>query len=243
MKTTKNLIAICLIALFSVNLSQAQTADEVLNKYWEAVGGKTKWKELKSMVMTGKASQMGQDFPYTVYTKSPNKMKVSVSFQGKEIIPQAFDGDVAWGTNFMTMQTEKKSDEETKEMKEEAEFEPKFLDYAQKGHKVALEGKETIDGTECYKIKLTQKDGDLEYHFFDTDSNALIMSRSFGKTGQMKGIEIESYFSDYKEINGLMIPHSQQQKIKGQLQSTLTLESVKLNENIDDKVFTMPAGK
>ncbi|MCU0447146.1 MAG: outer membrane lipoprotein-sorting protein [Microscillaceae bacterium] len=241
MKTIKNLLAICLIALLSATYAQAQTADEIINKYIDAIGGKAKWKALKSMTQTGKAPSPQGDIPFLVQAKAPNKLKVTATFQGKEMVFQCFDGKEFWGVNFMNMQAEKKSAEETKEMQDEAEFESKLLDYASKGHKISLEGKETIDGTECFKIKMVEKDGDNAYYFFDTDNYVLIMTRTYGKSGQMKGMEIESYLSDYKEVEGMMMPHSTEQKIKGQTISKILADTIKINEAIDDKIFAFPA--
>lgn len=230
------------VALFG-NFAQAQNADEIINKYVEVIGGKDKWKKVTSMVQTGKFPQGGMEFPFTAYSKTPNKSKVVVSFQGKEIVARAFDGKEAWGTNFMNMQQEKKNEEETKEMAKE-EFEPKLIDYASKGHKAELAGKETIEGSECHKLKFTEKDGEIAYYFFDSENFALIMVRSLAKSGPIKGQELETFFSDYKDVgNGLMVPHLVESKYKGQTAQKIIIENVKLDESIDDKNFTFPGGK
>jgi hypothetical protein len=241
MKTVKNLLVICLITLLSATYTQAQTADEVLNKYWDAVGGKAKWKALKSMTQIGKAPSPQGEFPITIYSKAPNKTKIEVSVQGKTMVIQAFDGKDAWNSQNMNMEAVKMNEEQTKEIKDGADFEPKFMDYAAKGHKVTLEGKETLDGTECFKVKLTKKDGTLEYYFFDTENYAMIVVRSYINSGPSKGTEIDTYLSDYKDVNGLMMPFSIEQKLKGQTVFKIALDTIKVDEAIDDKVFAMPA--
>jgi hypothetical protein len=241
MKTVKNLLAICLIALLSATYAQAQTADEVLNKYWEAMGGKAKWKALKSMVQIGKAPTPQGEFPITIYSKAPNKTKIEIAVQGKTMVLQSFDGKDAWNSQNMNMEAVKMNEEQAKELKDGADFEPKFMDYATKGHTIALEGKETLDGTECFKVKLTKKDGTLEYYFFDTENYAMIVMRTYINAGPAKGTEIDTYLSDYKEVNSLMMPFSIEQKVKGQTAFKIILDTIKVDENIDDKVFAMPA--
>jgi hypothetical protein len=90
-----------------------------------------------------------------------------------------FDGEVLWGHNFMTMKAEKSDSEATENMKREADdFPGPFIHMEKKGYKAELLGKETVEGTECFKIKLTKKtqliDGEevdnVEFYFFDTEN-------------------------------------------------------------------------
>jgi hypothetical protein len=192
MKTLKSiaLTAILSLAAWSV---QAQTVDEVIDKYFENTGGKAKWAALKSIKISGKAKAQGMEIPLTIVQEQGGKQKVSINFQGKEITQVAFDGSNAWTTNFQTMKAEKMEAEETENMKINgaSDFPDPFLGYKDKGYKAELEGKETIEGTECFKVKLTKKpikvDGksedEVSYYFFDTQNFVPIMSRTTGKKG------------------------------------------------------------
>jgi len=154
-KTIKLLLASALT--FAVTFVQAQTAEEIVNKYIEVTGGAAKWAELKSVKMTAKGKQGGMEFPITSLQKAPNLMKQSVSFQGKEITMSAFDGKETWKTNFMTMKAEKGEAEDSENAAKSLDFPDPFLDYKSKGYSIALEGEEKVEGTDCYKIKLTKK--------------------------------------------------------------------------------------
>jgi len=242
-----------LLTLFVCLLSAgayAQSVDEIVDKYFAQIGGKDKWKALKSMKSTGKIKTQGMELPVVVYASSPNKMKMVINFQGKEIVQQAFDGQTGWSTNFMTMKPEKMEGEDSENMKEEAQMEDPFLDYKAKGFKAELEGKETIEGTECHKIKLTRKpvkvDGKSEenvsYYFFSVADNVPIMRRSVGKKGQMKGVTTEEYMSDYQEMNGIFVPMTLTIKMNGQTAASLALEKVETNLTIDEKSFAFPQG-
>ncbi|OJJ18648.1 hypothetical protein BKI52_23860 [marine bacterium AO1-C] len=235
MKKQLTLLATLFLLITSFGI-QAQSVDKIIDGYFEIIGGKDKFRKMKAMVMEGTAQSPQGELQIKMYNQRPNKSKLEVTLQDKTFVVQAFDGKNAWGTNFMTQKSEKKSDEVAKEMASEA-FEPFYLDYKKKGHKIELEGTEEIDGTECYKLKGTKKDGKVQYLFFDKESNALIMTRVTSTTGPMKGQQIDAYVADYKEVDGIMMPHSLTRSIGGQ-KSTLTINKITINPKLEDKVFT-----
>lgn len=226
------------------------THDEIINKYLTQTGGKDKWMALQTVKTTGKAKVQGMDLPIVMYQKAPNKMKLAINIQGKEIIQPAFDGTTAWSTNFMTMKPEKMTTEQSDNMKDEAMLQDPFIDYKGKGYKVELEGKETIEGTECHKIKLTRKpikvegkdEENVTYYFFSVADNVPILTRSTIKQGQAKGMTQETSMSDYQEVNGLFMPFTITQKMNGQAVFSMTAEKIETNVAIDDKTFAYPEG-
>ena len=245
-KTIKLLFASVLT--FAATFAQAQTAEEIVNKYIEVTGGAAKWAELKSVKMTAKGKQGGMEFPITSLQKAPNLMKQSVSFQGKEITMSAFDGKVTWKTNFMTMKAEKGEAEDSENAAKSMDFPDPFLNYKAKGYSIALEGEEKVEGTDCYKIKLTKKpikvDGkeeeDFSYYFFDKENGVVIMNRSVMKKGPGKDQAIETLMSDYQEVNGLFFPFTVSQKMNGQVVFSMAIEKLEMNVAIDNKEFAFP---
>lgn len=225
---------VCAIAI------QAQDVDAILTKYFANTGGVEKWKALKSTKMEGTASMQGFDLPGTIYGKAPNMMRQEFSVQGKSIV-QAYDGTTAWMINPFAggEEPQKMTADDAQEMTSQ-KFESELIDYKTKGHSVVLEGKETIDGTETYKLKLTKKEGDVEYYFFDTEANVPIMMRSAVKTGPAKGQFTETYMSDYQEVEGLMFPFFIETKLAGQTFQKITIKTVKLNEPLEDTFFAFP---
>jgi hypothetical protein len=245
----KSLILSAFVMLFAM-VAQAQTAEEIIEKYLKAIGGKEKMSALKSVKMTAKGKDSrGMEFPATIIQTADGKQKISFIFQGKEIVQPAFDGTTGWNTNFMTMKAEKMETEDAENMKRESgDFPDPFLNYAKKGYKIALEGKEKVEGTECFKIKLTKKtmlvDGKEEenvvYYFFDTENFVPLLSQTTGKKGQAKGAKIETVYSDYQEVNGIYFPFSISQKFNGQVGFTMVVEKVELDVAVDAKEFAFP---
>ena len=128
MKMTR-LFLVAIMACFSFATAQAQTVDEIVDKYLAQIGGKDKWMAVQSMKMTGKAKAQGMEIPVTMYTKAPNKMKMVIAIQGKELVQPAFDGTTAWSTSFMTMKPEKMTSEQSENMKDAAQIQDPFINY------------------------------------------------------------------------------------------------------------------
>ncbi len=231
----------CALFLFTTT-SNAQdvSVDEIVDTYFENIGGKDAWRDIKSMKMTGEGVQMGMKFPVTMINKEPNLTRLDVSVQGMTLT-QAFDGDVSWGTNPFAGQTEptKLSDEESAEAAKE-NFQDDLLDYKEKGYTLTMEGKDEYEGSEVYKLKLTREDGDERIYFFDTELYIPIAMRMTVQSGQMKGQVIDAVSSDFQEVDGVMVPFSFIQKVGGQTMLEFIASEVELNAPIADEEFAFP---
>lgn len=250
MTNLKKLFLFILLPFFG-QLAMAQTADDIINKYFDQTGGKDAWSKLVSMKSTGKIKSQGMEFPAVILAK-PNKQKLSMTFQGLTFVQPAFDGTTGWQTNGMTMKAEKMEAEESEITKQEvADFPDPFLRYKERGYTVELQGSETVEGTDCYKIKLTKKPIMIEgkeeenatTYFFDKENFVPILTRSTIKKGPAKGKSMESAMSDYQEVNGVMMPFTMDQKFEGQTQASISIEKIELNIDIDDKEFAFPEGQ
>ena len=157
MKTIKLLlIALTVTAFTQVN---AQTADEIVANYFENTGGLENWDKLEGIKMSAKLNQGGMEIPIEIVQLKNGKQMTVVNFQGLEIKQGVFDGEVLWSTNFQTQKAEKSDKESTDNMKIQAmDFPDVFYNYKEKGYTIELLGKEDLDGTETFKVKIIKKD-------------------------------------------------------------------------------------
>ncbi len=241
-----SLLLVVFLASFALN---AQTADEILDTYFENIGGKEKLKALKGIKITAEVNQ-GMIIPLEIYRLAGGKEMTSVSLQGKTIKQGVFDGETLWSTNFMTQKAEKSTAEATANHKLSInDFPDPFLDYKEKGYSVELMGKETIDGAETFKIKLTQKPKTFEgvkvdnitYYFFDTENFVPIATQQEVMSGQGKGMISELTFSDYQEVDGIYFAFSMTMGVKGQAGAqAITIKKIEINPEIADSEFEFP---
>ena len=231
--------------LVCVCFATAVMADELsdlLAKHYEASGGLERIKAVKTIRMTGKMNMQGMEAPFTVWAMRPGKVRIEFSLQGMTGI-QATDGQTAWQIMPFMGKTEAEpmSEDEAKELNEQADIDGVLVDWKEKGHQVELAGMEDVEGTSCYKIKVITKNGDERYIYIDAEY--FLQIRSEGKR-KMQGTEVETFtsFGDFKDEGGLMMPHVMESGIKGtEFKQTLTFETVELNPAVDPSMFTMPA--
>ncbi|MEO1487003.1 MAG: outer membrane lipoprotein-sorting protein [Bacteroidota bacterium] len=241
-------IALLFIVCASMSL-QAQTADEILDNYFENIGGKETLNSLNGMKMKGVGKQQNFEFPIEIVQMKDGRQYFSADIQGKQLKQQVFDGTVLWSTNFMTMKAEKSDAEQTANFKLNTnDFPDSFMDYKEKGYTVELLGKETMDGAETFKIKLVKEpvtvDGkeedDISFYYFDTENFVPIVVESKITSGPAKGKTAKSTMSDYQEVDGIYFPFSTSQYIDGNLVFTMEMENMELNPEVDNAVFAFP---
>jgi hypothetical protein len=247
MKSLMSILVVFLMTGFTT--VQAQSADEILDTYFENTGGKDAWRAVEGMRMTAKINQGGMEIPLEIVRLKDGRQMTVITFQGQELKQGVYDGEVLWSTNMMTQKAEK-SDAETTEIfkKEINDFPDAFLDYQKKGYEVEFMGKEDLNGTETFKLKLTKEpltiDGeeveDVSYYFFETDNYVPIAVQQEIKQGEAKGVIAETTFSDYQEVDGLYMPFTMTQGIKGQGGQPITMDTIELNPTVDDSEFVYP---
>jgi outer membrane lipoprotein-sorting protein len=242
MTRTPLLTALAAATLLATAAS-AQTVDEIIAKHVAARGGMAKLEAVKTMRMTGTMSVgPGIEAPFTLEMKRPNSMRAEFTLQGQTGV-QAYDGTTAW----MVMPFMGKKDpealpaEEAKTIAEQADFDGVLVNYKAKGHTVELAGKEAVEGTDAYKLKVTLKNGDVRYIFLDAEYFLEIRTEG-SRTMRGTPIDFESSTGDYKDVEGLMLPHSIESGAKGMPQrQKMTISKIELNPAIEDARFTMPA--
>jgi len=243
----KNLHLTALIFILVTAICHAQTVDEIISKNIEARGGLDKIKAVKSqkIVATGVTSQQGtqMEFPAVIYNKRPDFYRMDVEIYGMNMI-RAYDGKMAWQIfPFMgDPDPGEMSGDEAKYVAAEADFDGPLVDYKKKGHVIKLLGKEDMEGTEVYKLEVTLKDGTVRYYYLDAEFYIeLKITGTVTEMGQT--FNSETFLSDYKEVNGLMIAHSIEVKANGVLSNQVNIDSVLFNVEVDDTFFKMPPKK
>lgn len=218
----------------------AQTADDVIAKYVAARGGLDKMKAVQSLDITIKANQQGMDFPGEMRMKRPERMRLELTIQGKTMV-QAYDGKTAWMIMpFMgSPDPQPMSADDAKDIVEQADIDGPMVDYKAKGNAVELIGKDDVDGSPAYKLKVTLKNGDISYIYIDTETGLEVRDTSKRKQ-QGSEIEVDTYLSNYKAVAGVLYAFSIENKVQGKSVGQFTIEDIKVNTPIDDGIFGMP---
>ena len=247
MKKLNYLLLTAFVLMNSISFN-AQTADEIIENYIEKIGGAENWQNVKAIKMNAIINQMGMEIPIEM-VQSGNKMYTKITIQGQEIKQGVFDGETLWSTNFITMKAEKSNQEAVDKVKNElVEFPNPFLNYKEKGFSLELMGREIVDGSDAFKIKLIKKPmiidenevPNVSVYYFDSKKFFPIMVREEVMSGPAKGMIMESKMSNFQEVEGLYLPFSMTQGVKDQPSQPIKYNSIKLNPDIDESEFKFP---
>ncbi|MGO8983372.1 MAG: hypothetical protein ACLPHI_16885 [Terriglobales bacterium] len=220
----------------------AETADEIIAKNVQARGGADKLASVKTIKATATlALGPGIEAPGLLIQKRADMARLEFTIQGLTAV-QAYDGKNAWQIMPFTgkKDPEMMSADEAKDIQEMADIDGPLMDYKSKGNQVELLGKDKIEGTDAYKLKVTLKNGDVQTIYIDADS-FLDIKEETKRTVRGTEQDVESSLGDYKEVNGILFPFAVESGIKGSPQKQkLTISKIELNLPEDDSIFKMP---
>lgn len=228
------------ILILSAVSAQAQTADEVIAKYNAAMGGLEAFTKVTSAKFTGSATTQGMVLPMTVQIVNGKAMRADIEVMGQTIV-NVYNNGTGWKINPYAgaESATEVSGAELLTFKNQASIANNLMDYKNRGHKVELLGQETVEGIKTYKLKLTNKDDNKEtFYFINVADNMLIKAIS-KRDIQGQEYDVESYYSDIKDVNGLKFAMHSEQKIEGQTFQEVKYEKIELNVPVDEKIFKM----
>ena len=235
------LFSVCLLA--AATFCKAQTVDEVIAKYIDVMGGKDKLNSIQSLHMVGISTGRDGNEVTTDIWKVHNKLFRRETNFGMGSMKTLITENGGWQTNFRSGGVfEPMQEQMLNSQKYEMDCAGPLVDYAAKGHKAELLGKEIIDGKESHKIKLTTKEGRELTYYIDAATNYItrmsFKGRGRGGPGGSGGeeVEIAVNYSNYdKTTDGYTFPFSQ--TMTGGFGAAMTFEKIEVNPEVDDKLY------
>ena len=214
---------------FNKPIPEGTTVTTIMNDYIEAIGGDKVVSKVKTIMTTFEMTISGAPFKPTGITKSmsPNKELTEISAPGMGVImKQVFDGKSGYAEQ-QGMKNSMPENEIEKKKNEKNLFPETYLD----PEKLTLINLSTLNGSYAYKIMT----GDNSYRYYDAKSHLLLrIEESREAQGQMMTSTTD--FSDYKSVNGLLMPYKTELSIGPQIIS-YTANKIKINEGVKKKDF------
>jgi outer membrane lipoprotein-sorting protein len=188
-----------------------------------------------TMVLMGGAMEA----PITIMQKRPAKARVEFTVQGMQGV-QAYDGETAWiQMPFLgSPDPEPAPAEMVSQMKEQADIDGPLVGWQDEGHTLELVGKEDVDGTETFKVKVTHSSGEVSHYYLDSEYYLPIKVTAV-RNVQGAESEITTILGAYKEVQGLILPFSIEVTSPMGPQ-VISFETIEVNVSLDDGIFAMP---
>ena len=228
-------LTLLLVTSIAFSASYAQTADEIISKHLDAIGGVDAWRKVTSIREEGTLIAQGAEVNIvrTVLHQKGSRQDISVAgMNGYSIITPIA------GWNFMPFQgqtaPEPLTDEDINEGQPELDAQDELVDYIEKGSSVELVGKDDVDGTECFKLVLTFKSGKTESLFLDPKSYHIIRQIAKQKANGQE-MEITTNLSNYQKLpEGIVVAMSISLPF-----GELNVKKVEVNKPVDEAIFKL----
>ena len=230
-------LAIAAAALVLSVPAYAQTVDDIVAKNLEAKGGVQRLRETTSVRLTGVVTLQGQTGPTLTVSKRPNMRRNEITIGGQKLV-QGYDGTTLWMQTPGAPPQELPSGPQADMMKRNFEFDSAFLDWQKKGHKIELKEKVTEGGKELFHLILTQRDAPPLHYYLDAATGLEVKTVMEIDDPAVKG-KMETRFSDYRAIEGRMVPFTMTQTLNGEQVAQMRLDKVEFNVPLEDTLFKM----
>lgn len=213
-------------------------AKDVIAKYVKAIGGEAAYKALKSIRIRGRLSLAAQGLAGDIemIVARPAKMRQKVTIAPIGTIEQGYDGKNGWSLNPLvgaSLQTGR----ELAETKDDATFDaqlfgPEFV------KEMTVEGRQTFEGAEAYKVKMVFHSGSLQTTYFDINTGLLLGYE--GERASPQGVIPTTHIvRDWKKYGAVLQPSMIVERGM-QLESAMTVTSIEF-DNVQDSEFDPPA--
>lgn len=248
-----HLSRILLSIIFSAGLAaagRAQTAQEIVNKYLQAMGGKEKLQSINSLyqegiaVLTGGAQLVSKS--WRVYDRV-YRHEVTLP-AGKVVIVvtpgRGWSAGPGTGGLFKPM-----TDVQLKAMRPEIDPGGPLVDYQAKGNKIELDGKDTVHGAPCVRVKVFFPGGGSVVYSIEARTGYILRAThqggnllgtilpGSGQEGHPDG-EVATEYGDYKVIpGGYVFPHSILLSPYG---AKVTVGKIEVNGYVDVDLLVRP---
>lgn len=222
------------VKVANTTLPQGLTAVQVIEDYLNAIGGRGKVAGITDMQSNAVMQMRGPSFNLTTYQKGGNKIMVEMSMNGQVMNKQVFDGQN--GIQSAMGQVENMDEATVADMKEQAKI-CKEADYQTGGYQLVLKGMEEINGAMTFVIEVTRPSGRKITEYYDTKTSLKVreVSSELGMDGNPAIQTVD--MSDYKEVNGVKIPHTLTISGLFPVPVKVNVEEIKVNTGLKDELF------
>ncbi len=210
------------------------TADEIIAKHVEAIGGEQAFKDIKSIKMSGNMFASGMPLDFESIVVMPDKAFMQASMNNTQVMSGGVNGDVAWQNSPMMGGAMILEGNDRKNALEQTEL-SKLLGYKSKGYQAKYLGEDMVKGATAYKIELVDpKDNDTSLFYIDSESFYIVREKSGANT---------ITYSKHEKV-GDKIVRPFKVNVSGsspQGQMMITFESMEINIEVPDSLFVVPA--
>jgi hypothetical protein len=219
---------------------KAQTIDEIVSKHNEAMGGVDAWKKVSSIKYVGSMNAGGQEIGVTLSTVAGKGMRQDIEVMGMKgfsiVTPTAGWSFFPFGNG--QTKPEPMTADDVKQSQDELDVMDELMTYKTKGAKVELVGKDDVDGTECFKLKYTDKDNQVTTMYIDPSTYYTIREVKKVKANGQE-MDMTTTLGNFQKLpEGIVVPMNISTP-----NGDVKITKVEVNSIQDESIFNPEAGK
>jgi len=224
--------------------SRALTVDDVIERNTSAMGGRAAIEAIHSIEINLHITDPGFQVDGIYRAARPGRMRIDVQAGGKQVLTEAFDGQQGWQSHDQS-EPEPASPKAAAALRHGVELPGKLFglhEMKQRGHKIDLVGRETVDGINYYVLRLTFGDGYTTSLYVDPQSWLIPRRRDVRPLHvdvDPTPTTIEQRSSDFRDVAGVRFAFASTEidlKTGKELESS-KISSVKVNPSLDQSIF------
>jgi len=224
-------------AATTVQASQPDGAT-VLDRHVAAAGGTEAFARLRTRVTKARLEipAAGVSMAVTVWAARPDRMRTLVESELVGRIERGYDGAVAWELT-TTAGPRVHDGAQLDDLARDSRFDglAGWRDWVAKAECL---GAADVEGKPAWKVRITPKRGSPQTFYFDQASSLAVRMETIVPT-PMGEVPAEAVFGEYREVDGVRIPHRVRQQAAGQDLVTV-VESVTHNTEMAEAEFALP---
>ena len=231
--------ALALSAAPNTRAATGPDLNSILSHHAQARGGRDAWKGVQALEIHGNLISFSEPSPFVLMRQRPNRYRMEMT-KLKHPVVEVFDGSRAWCINGL-MGTEwplAAPEPAAGDIAREADFDSPLLGYPANGHTLSASGPEDFEGRPALKIDVTLNGGGKETWYLDP-ATWLEVARFSTTSDFGEVMEKRSWFSDFRRVGGVVIPHRIETEY-GTRAETFEIAEVRVNPPIDAARFVQP---
>jgi len=209
------------------------SAQDVLDRYVDAIGGADRLQEVNDITMTMSSKVQNMSLNIVNKQKAPMLLLTEVKMNDRVVQTVKFDGETALLSNMQG--TQKLTGEDAAGQRMEAILFPE-MKYEEMGYEAKVTGIEEVNGADAYKLNVTRPDGSKVTEYYAKDSGYKV-KEVITQQRQGQTITITNEYSDYREVDGIMVPYTTRTTGAMPVPIEMKVESVQINTGIEDAEF------
>ena len=239
-----------MVVLFGLSLllypaaggAQEPDAAEVVERYLEARGGAERWRQVRSLELTGVYAAFSFHEPFRLIRQRGDRYRLDYVVLDSPAV-RARDGQGPWARDPLLFPEATRIEEDPykSQLERESLFGPVLLDHESRGISVELIGEGEVEGRATVDLRLTFPGDRQEIWHLDRQTwlEVAVDCQIFDHTQGPAPMRRRTFYDDFREVGGLLLPFQVDHEFGARLEA-MTVERVRLDPELDDEAFSPP---